>query len=66
MERSLGTGVVIIDNGTILTNLHVVYGARRRSSVHLCRTATRAEAAMVGAAARRTTSPCCKCALSLP
>ena len=29
MERSLGTGVVIIDNGTILTNLHVVSGARR-------------------------------------
>ena len=26
MERSLGTGVVIIDNGTILTNLHVVCG----------------------------------------
>ena len=29
MERSLGTGVVIIDNGTILTNLHVVAGARK-------------------------------------
>ncbi|MDO9073980.1 MAG: trypsin-like peptidase domain-containing protein [Rubrivivax sp.] len=29
MERSLGTGVVIIDNGTILTNLHVVTGARK-------------------------------------
>ncbi len=29
MERSLGTGVVIIDNGTILTNLHVVSGAKR-------------------------------------
>lgn len=29
MERSLGTGVVIVDNGTILTNLHVVDGARR-------------------------------------
>ena len=28
LERSLGTGVVIIDNGTILTNLHVVSGAR--------------------------------------
>ncbi len=28
MERSLGTGVVIIDNGTILTNLHVVAGAK--------------------------------------
>ncbi len=29
MERSLGTGVVIIDNGTILTNLHVVAGAKK-------------------------------------
>jgi S1-C subfamily serine protease len=27
MQRALGTGVVIIDNGTILTNLHVVQGA---------------------------------------
>jgi S1-C subfamily serine protease len=29
MDRSLGTGVVIVDNGTILTNLHVVSGARK-------------------------------------
>ena len=28
-ERSVGTGVVILDNGTILTNLHVVSGAKR-------------------------------------
>lgn len=28
-ERGVGTGVVIIDNGTILTNLHVVLGAQR-------------------------------------
>ncbi len=28
-ERGVGTGVVIMDNGTILTNLHVVFGARR-------------------------------------
>jgi S1-C subfamily serine protease len=28
-ERGIGTGVVIMDNGTILTNLHVVFGARR-------------------------------------
>jgi S1-C subfamily serine protease len=27
--RSTGTGVVIIENGTILTNLHVVVGAKR-------------------------------------
>ena len=29
LGRSLGTGVVIIDNGTILTNLHVVWGAKK-------------------------------------
>ncbi len=29
VERGIGSGVVIIDNGTILTNLHVVQGARR-------------------------------------
>jgi S1-C subfamily serine protease len=29
VERSVGTGVVILDNGTILTNLHVVAGAKR-------------------------------------
>src|SRR5215213_10054754 len=28
-ERSVGTGVVIVDDGTILTNLHVVAGAKR-------------------------------------
>ena len=28
-ERGVGTGVVIVDNGTILTNLHVVMGAER-------------------------------------
>jgi serine protease DegQ len=28
-EGNIGTGVVIIDNGTILTNLHVVHGAKR-------------------------------------
>ena len=27
--RSIGTGVVIVDNGTILTNVHVVAGAER-------------------------------------
>ena len=29
LERSLGTGVVIVANGTILTNLHVVWGAKK-------------------------------------
>jgi len=28
-SAGLGTGVVVVDNGTILTNLHVVSGARR-------------------------------------
>jgi serine protease DegQ len=28
-ERGIGTGVVILENGTILTNLHVVFGAKR-------------------------------------
>ena len=30
-ERGVGTGVVIVDNGTILTNLHVVAGSTRLS-----------------------------------
>ena len=29
VQRGVGTGVVIVDNGTILTNLHVVQGARQ-------------------------------------
>ncbi|MFM9914346.1 MAG: S1C family serine protease [Rhizobacter sp.] len=29
VQRSTGTGVVIVDNGTILTNLHVVSGSKR-------------------------------------
>lgn len=29
LDRSLGTGTVIQDNGTILTNLHVVWGSKR-------------------------------------
>ena len=35
LDRSLGTGVVIIDNGTILTNLHVVSGAQARQGALL-------------------------------
>ena len=31
VEGSVGTGVVILDNGTILTNIHVVAGAKRIS-----------------------------------
>jgi S1-C subfamily serine protease len=29
MQRAIGTGVVIMDNGTVLTNLHVVAGSSR-------------------------------------
>jgi len=29
IEKSVGTGVVIVDKGIILTNLHVVFGAKR-------------------------------------
>ena len=29
VERGVGSGVVVVDNGTILTNLHVVQGAKR-------------------------------------
>ena len=29
VERGVGSGVVIVDKGTILTNLHVVFGAKR-------------------------------------
>ena len=29
IEKGVGTGVVIVDNGLILTNLHVVAGAMR-------------------------------------
>ncbi|HUP94401.1 MAG TPA: trypsin-like peptidase domain-containing protein [Burkholderiales bacterium] len=32
-ERSVGTGVVILEDGTILTNLHVVAGAKRLNVV---------------------------------
>jgi S1-C subfamily serine protease len=47
MQRSLGTGVVIIDNGTILTNLHVVAGAKRILVRFF--EGTESEAVMIGA-----------------
>ena len=46
MERSLGTGVVIVDDGTILTNLHVVAGARKVKLRFF--DGTESEAAVVG------------------
>src|SRR5688572_9423426 len=45
-ERSVGTGVVILDNGTILTNLHVVAGAKRLNVVFA--DGMEAEATIVG------------------
>ncbi len=45
--RSTGTGVVIVDNGTILTNLHVVVGARRIKVTFF--DGHESEASMVGA-----------------
>jgi S1-C subfamily serine protease len=47
LERSLGSGVVIVDNGTILTNLHVVWGARK--VVVVFANGHRSEASLVGA-----------------
>lgn len=45
VETSVGTGVVIVDDGTILTNLHVVYGVKRvRVTFH---DGTEAEASLV-------------------
>jgi len=45
--RSTGTGVVIIENGTILTNLHVVVGAKRIKVTFA--NGHESDAAMVGA-----------------
>jgi S1-C subfamily serine protease len=47
VERSVGTGVVILDNGTILTNLHVVSGAKRLSVIFS--DGLESEATLVGA-----------------
>lgn len=49
VERSVGTGVVILDNGTILTNLHVVSGAKRLSVIFS--DGLESEATIVGARA---------------
>jgi serine protease DegQ len=47
VETSLGTGVVVVDNGTILTNLHVVMGAKRvRITFH---DGTESEASLISA-----------------
>jgi S1-C subfamily serine protease len=46
-DESVGTGVVIVDDGTILTNLHVVIGAPRLSVTFF--DGTESEAAIIGA-----------------
>jgi S1-C subfamily serine protease len=47
IERQVGTGVVIVDNGTILTNLHVVTGAEKLKVVF--HDGTESEATVIGA-----------------
>jgi S1-C subfamily serine protease len=47
IERAVGTGVVIVDKGIILTNLHVVAGAERVGVVF--EDGTEAEADVIGA-----------------
>jgi S1-C subfamily serine protease len=46
-DESVGTGVVIVEDGTILTNLHVVHGAQRLSVTFF--DGTESEAVIVGA-----------------
>ncbi|MDF3010690.1 MAG: peptidase and chymotrypsin/Hap [Burkholderiales bacterium] len=46
-DESVGTGVVIVEDGTILTNLHVVHGAQRLSVTFF--DGTESEAMIVGA-----------------
>ena len=46
-DESVGTGVVIVEDGTILTNLHVVHGAQRLSVTFF--DGTESEATIVGA-----------------
>jgi serine protease DegQ len=46
-DESVGTGVVIVEDGTILTNLHVVQGAQRLSVTFF--DGTESEAVLVGA-----------------
>ena len=47
VDESVGTGVVIVEDGTILTNLHVVHGAQRLSVTFF--DGTESEAVIVGA-----------------
>ena len=58
VERGVGTGVVIIDNGTILTNLHVV-SRREEDPGHLLRRLG-VRSRHRQRPSRRTTSRCCR------
>ena len=57
VERGVGSGVVIIDNGTILTNLHVVSGAKRIRVTFYGR--HRSPTRSSSTPSRRTTWRCC-------
>jgi S1-C subfamily serine protease len=56
-ELQRGTGVVIVDSGLILTNLHVVAGARR---VHVTSSTAPIARLRWSARARSTTWRCCR------
>ena len=58
VERSVGSGVVIVDSGVILTNLHVVAGSDTRRR-HL-RRRHRVGRRRWCRCSPRTTSPCCR------
>jgi S1-C subfamily serine protease len=49
MARNIGSGVVVVDNGTILTNLHVVQGAKKLKVTFA--DGTESDAVLIGAQA---------------
>jgi hypothetical protein len=58
IERGVGTGVVIVDKGIILTNLHVVQGAERIKVTFS--DGLEAVASIKSASSPRTTWRCCR------
>ena len=57
-QRGVGTGVVIVDNGTILTNLHVVAGAKRIRVTFF--DGPNRTPLVIGVRSPSTTSRCCR------
>ena len=57
VETGVGTGVVMLDKGVILTNLHVVLGAKKIGVVSPTASSPRRRSS---ACSRSTTSPCCR------